>query len=323
MRRRAFMMLASAVVAAPLASRAQQAKMPVVGYLNPRTAEEDPELLDSFRRGLAEIGYVEGRSVAIEFRWADDQFTRLPDLAADLVSRRVDVIAALGGGNSVRAVSARTSTIPIIFNSGGDPVAEGMVASLSRPAGNLTGITMLSTELNPKKLELLHQLLPDAKTMALLVNPNNVDSRGLALEGARALGIELHLLYAGADADFDGVFAKLAELRAGALLINNNAFLNARFKQIASRALGERIPTIFGQREAAVAGGLMSYGGSLRESYRLAGVYAGRILKGEKPADLPVQQVTKVELIINLNTAKALAITFPPALLARADEVIE
>jgi putative ABC transport system substrate-binding protein len=326
MNRRDLMTLIGGAAVWPVAARAQQVAIPVIGYLNPRAANEDSTLLEGFRRGLGETGYVEGRNVEVEYRWAEDQFKRLPALAADLVRLRVDVIAALGGGSSVQAAKAETSSIPIVFITGGDPISAGLVASLNRPAGNLTGVSMLSTELVPKMLEILHQLLPNSKAMALLANPNNDDSKisaRLAIEAARALGLELHVLYAGADPDFDSAFARLAELRVEALLVNTNAFLNARFKQIAARALSSRIPTVFGQREAVAVGGLMSYGDSLTDSYRLAGTFTGRILKGEKPADLPVQQATKVELIINLKTAKALGISVPPSLLTRADEVIE
>jgi putative ABC transport system substrate-binding protein len=322
MNRRDLLSLLGGAAAWPVAARAQA--MPVIGYLNPRAANEDSTLLEGFRRGLGETGYVEGRNVEVQYRWAEDQFKRLPALAADLVRRRVDVIAALGGASSVQAAKAETSSIPIVFITGGDPISAGLVASLNRPAGNLTGVSMLSTQLVPKKLEMLHQLLPNSKTMGLLANPNSDDiSARLAIEAARALGLELHVLYAGDDRDFDGAFARITELRVEALLVNTNAFLNARFKQIAARALSGRIPTVFGQREAVIVGGLMSYGDSLTDSYRLAGTFTGRILKGEKPADLPVQQATKVELIINLKTAKALGITVPLALLTRADEVIE
>jgi putative ABC transport system substrate-binding protein len=326
MRRREFITLLGGAAAWPLDAVAQQRALPVIGYLNTRTANEDPQLLDGFRQGLDQAGYVEGRNVAIEFRWADGQVKRLPDLAADLVRRRVNVIAALSGSLPAQAAKGLTSTTPIVFLMGGDPISAGLVASLNRPGGNVTGVAMLSTEMTPKKLELLHELLPNAKTMALLVNPNVKDGEtmaGLAIEAARILGLGLHVLYAGADQDFDGVFAKLAELQAGALLVSTNAFLNTRFEQIAARALSSRVATVFGQREAATVGGLMSYGDSLKDSYRLAGVFTGRILDGEKPTDLPVQQSTKIELVINLKTAKTLGITVPLALLTRADEVIE
>jgi putative ABC transport system substrate-binding protein len=316
----------TAVIASSPIAFAQQPALPVVGYLNTRAANEDLDLLDGFRQGLGQAGYVEGRNVAIEYRWADGQPKRLPALAADLVHRRVGVIAALSGSSAAQAAKVLTSTIPVVFVTGGDPIFVGLVASLNRPGGNVTGVAMLSTELTPKKLELLHELLPNAKVMALLVNPNIKDSKnmaGLAIEAAHVFGLELHVLHASADQDFDGVFAKLAELRASALLVSNNAFLNTRFEQIAARALSAGIATVFGQREAAAAGGLMSYGDSLKDSYRLAGVFTGRILAGEKPADLPVQQATKVELTINLKTAKTLGLTVPASLLARADEVIE
>jgi putative ABC transport system substrate-binding protein len=327
-KRREFITLlgGAAVIASNPLAVAQQRALPVIGYLNTRAANEDPHLLEGFRQGLGQAGYVEGRNVAIEYRWADGQSKRLPDLAADLVRRRVNVIAALSGSAPGIAAKALTSTTPIVFVIGGDPISAGLVASLNRPGGNVTGVAMLSTEITPKKLELLHELLPNAKVMAVLVNPNLKDSETMArltIEAARILGLELHVLYAGADQDFDGVFAKLAELGASGLLVSTNAFLNSRFEQIAARALGSRIATVFGQREAATAGALMSYGDSLRDSYRLAGIFTGRILDGEKPADLPVQQATKIELTINLRTAKALGIIVPPNLLAAADEVIE
>jgi putative tryptophan/tyrosine transport system substrate-binding protein len=325
-RREFITLLGGAAAAWPLDAGAQQRALPVIGYLNTRTANEDPQLLDGFRQGLDQAGYVEGRNVAIEFRWADGQVKRLPDLAADLVRRRVNVIAALSGSLPAQAAKGLTSTTPIVFLMGGDPISAGLVASLNRPGGNVTGVAMLSTEMTPKKLELLHELLPNAKAMALLINPNVKDGEtmaGLAIEAARILGLGLQVLYAGADQDFDGVFAKLAELQAGALLVSTNAFLNTRFEQIAARALSSRMATVFGQREAATVGGLMSYGDSLKDSYRLAGVFTGRILDGEKPTDLPVQQSTKIELVINLKTAKALGLTVPLALLTRADEVIE
>ena len=280
----------------------------------------------AFREGLAEAGYIEGQNVTIEYRWAEGRYDRLPALAADLVRRRVDVIAATGGPAALAAKAAR-ATIAIVFRLAADPIAAGLVASLSRPAGNVTGVTSLNLEVGPKRLEFLHELVPTATTMAALVNPTNpsnaeILSRDLQAT-ARVLGLQLHLLHASSDADIDAVFATLTELRAGGLVIGTDAFFQSRDEKLAALTLRYRIPTIYQWREFVAAGGLMSYGGSAPDSYRLAGVYTGRILKGEKPADLPVQQATKLELFINLKTAKALGLTVPQSLLASADEVIE
>jgi putative ABC transport system substrate-binding protein len=326
MRRRAFItLLGGAAAAWPLAAHAQQPAMPVIGFLN-STSDASGQAVAEFRRGLAETGYVEGRNVSVEYRWAEGQYDRLPALAADLARRQVAAIVTTGGIPSALAAKAATTTIPIVFTIGADPVEVGLVASLNRPGGNITGVSILNVELGPKRLELLHELLPMATIVALLVNPTNpnaeIQSRELQA-AARTLGLELHVLHASAQRDFEPVLASLAQTRAGALLIGPDTFFVSQFEQLGALALRHAVPTISQYREFAVAGGLMSYGGRLDEPVRLAGLYAGRILKGEKPADLPVQQSTKVELVINLKTAKALGITFPLALLTRADEVIE
>ncbi len=318
---------AAAPLLRPLSVRAQQPALPVVGFLNSSSSGAFADRLRAFRRGLSETGYVEGRNVAVEYRWADEQNDRLPDLAADLVRREVAVIATAGGIPAARAAKAATTTIPIVFNIGADPVEVALVASLSRPGGNLTGVTTLAAELGPKRLELLHELIPTATVVALLVNPTSpvvAEILSKDLQGpARTLGLQVHVLHASTERDFDAVFATLAQLRVGALVIGTDALFIGRSQQLAALALRHAVPAIFQNREFAASGGLMSYGGSTADNIRLMGVYIGRILKGEKPADLPVQQSTKIELIINLKTAKALGLTVPLTLLARADEVIE
>jgi len=309
------------------AARAQQSALPVVGLLNYSSPDLSGDRLRVFREGLSESGYVEGRNVAIEYRHAENDFDRLPELAADLVRLRVAVIAAPGSVAAAHAAKAATATIPIVFQTGVDPVEAGLVATLNRPGGNLTGVTTLGIEVGPKRLELLHELVPTATIMALLVNPttrSNVESESRRMqEAARVLGLQLHILHASADRDFEAAFANLAQLHASALVIGGDAFLISRSEQLAALALRHAVPTIFQYRDFVVAGGLMSYGGNITDATRLVGVYTGRILKGEKPADLPVQQGTKVVLTINTRTAKALGLAVPLTVLGRADEVIE
>jgi putative ABC transport system substrate-binding protein len=324
MRRREFITLISSAAAWPLVSRAQQPALPVIGFLNSRAPGENPAILAAFRRGLEEIGYVEGQNVAVEYRWADGQYDRLPALAADLVGRRVAVIVA--NGPAVQTAKSATSALPIVFVAGFDPLAFGLVASLSRPGGNLTGVSVLDVEIGAKRLELLHELVPTANIIALLVNPTTPAAETVtkdAQAAARGLGLQLHVLHASSDLDFDSVFAMVAQLRVGALVIGADPFFTSRSQQLAKLTVDHAVPAIYEFREFAAAGGLISYGTSIVDAYHLAGVYTGRILKGETPSELPVQQATKVELYINLKTAKTLGITFPLSLLGRADEVIE
>jgi putative ABC transport system substrate-binding protein len=329
MRRRSFLtLLGGAAAAWPLAARAQQRPaMLVVGVLGSDSPDLSEVRLRGFRQGLSETGYVEGRNVAIEYRWAENQADRLPALAADLVRRQVHVIVALGSAVGAQAARAATATIPIVFQTASDPVAVGLVASLNRPGGNLTGVTSLNIELGPKLLQVLHELVPTAGTLALLVNPTDVGAETQlrdAQAAARTLGLpQLHVLQASSEHDFDRAFAELVQLRAGGLAIAASALFSGRSKQLAALAMRYAVPAISPYSEFAAAGGLMSYGGNRTEVWRLVGNYTGRILKGDKPADLPVQQSTRIELIINLKTAKALGLTMPTALLVRADEVIE
>jgi putative ABC transport system substrate-binding protein len=323
MRRREFIVLAGGTaVLWPRAARAQA--MPVVGFLNGASPELSAQLVAPFRQGLAEAGFVEGRNVAIEFRWANGQYDRLPALAADLVRRQVNVIAATSTPTGLPAKAA-TTTIPIVFVTGSDPVEQGLVASLKRPGGNLTGATTLAVELGHKRLELLHELVPAASLVGVLVNPTGPNLQAVSRDlqaAARTVGVPIHVLHASTEGDFDKVFAALAQLRAGALVIGTDTFFNSQSRKLAALTLRYSMPAIYQYREFAAAGGLMSYGGSITDAYRMAGIYTGRILKGEKPSDLPVQQSTKAELYINLKTAKALGLTVPPALLIRAEEVI-
>jgi ABC-type uncharacterized transport system substrate-binding protein len=326
MRRREFIALIGGATTWPLSVRAQQPSMPVIGFLGSDSPDLYADRLRAFRQGLKETGYVDGQNLAIEYRWAQGRNDQLPGLAADLVRGRMAVIVA-STTPSVLALKAATTTIPIVFFVAGDPVALGLVASLNRPGGNLTGTTTLTLEVGSKWLQLLHEMVPKATTFALLVNPSSpelAEAQARDLRAAAAnLGIEIHVLQASTDRDFDTVFANLVQLRADALVVSSDSFFFTRCEQLAALAARHAMPTIFGFREFAAAGGLMSYGASVTDQHRTVGVYTGRILKGEKPADLPVQQATKVELILNLKTAKALGLEVPPTLLARADEVIE
>ena len=327
MKRREFITLLGGTAAAwPIAVRAQQ-QLPVIGFLGSESPDLFAGRLRAFHQGLSETGYVEGRNARIDYRWAEGQYHRLPDLASDLARHRPAVIATIGGTPAALAAKAATTTIPIVFQIGIDPVEAGLVASLARPGSNLTGVTTLAVELAPKRLELMREVAPTATVVALLINPTNPTlaetlSRDVQAAGG-ILGVKLHVVQASTERDFDAVFTTLAQLRAGALVIGTDAFFNTRSEQIAALALRHGMPAIYQYPEFAQAGGLMSYGSSYREAHRVAGVYTGRILKGEKPAELPVQQATKVELVINLKAAKALGISVPPTLLARADEVIE
>ena len=323
MRRRQFIGLLGGTLAWPFAARAQQPAMPVIGFLSTKAPDDTPNLLAAFRQGLKDTGFVEGQNVAIEYRFAYNQNERLPALVADLILRQVAVIVAPATPSAIVAKAA-TGTIPIVFEIGGDPVQLGLVARLDRPGGNVTGVTQLNIEVATKRLELLHELVPKAKVMAYMVNPDYPDLETTEVQAAaRDLGVELHVLYASAERDFDTAFAKLAQLQAGGLLIGSSAFYVAKQEQLAALAVRHAVPAIFESRQFAIAGGLMSYGGSLTDAYRQAGVYTGRIAKGEKPSELPVLRGTKVELYINLKSAKALGLSVPPALQARADEMIE
>jgi putative ABC transport system substrate-binding protein len=320
--RREFMtLLAGATVVWPLAARAQQ--MPVIGFLYSRSP--DPQVVAAFREGLKEVGYIEGQNVEIEYRFAENQYDRLPALAADLVRHQVAVIAV--NGPAAKIAKRATATVPIVFSAGFDPVETGLVASLNRPGGNITGVTILDVELGPKRLELLRELVPATSTVAALVNPSDPTraetTAKLLRAAARTLGLQLYILRASTDAELDTVFASLIQQRAGGLVIGGEDFFNSRVKQLAALSIRYAVPTVYQLPEFTAAGGLASYGGNVPDAVRLAGLYAGRILKGENPADLPVQQATKIELIINLKTAKALGLTVPLTLLGRADEVIE
>ena len=327
MRRRDFIIfLAGAMAAWPLAARAQQKATPVIGVLN--TGSPGPStapFIAAFRQGLSEAGYVEGQNLAIEYRWAEGHYDRLPALAADLVDRKVDLIMASSPPSALAAKSA-TSTIPIVFRSGADPVGDGLIASLAHPGGNLTGVSFIADELTAKRLALLSELVPRAGVIALLMNPNNATAERVirdVQEAARTNGLQLHVLKASSEREIDSAFASLVQLHVDALVVGADPFLSTRREQLVTLASRRAVPAIYAWREFAAIGGLISYGSSLTAAFRLVGAYAGKILKGTKPADLPVEQPTKYELVINLKTAKALGITVPPTLLASADEVIE
>jgi len=326
MRRRDLLaLIAGAAALRPLAVVAQQPKVPVIGYLNPGAAGTGGPSVAAFRQGLGETGYFEGRNVAIEYRRAEGSYDRLPELAADLVGRKVDVIVTNGPAGALAAKGA-TSTIPVVFNGVGDPVGVGLIANLARPEGNLTGFSILTAELMPKLIEFLSELVPQVRMLALLVNPNNPNTRRNiedAQHAARTKGMQLQILEAATEGETDSAFASLVELQAGSLVVAGDAFFFTRREQLVALASRHKVPAIYVFREFAAVGGLISYGASITASFRESGVYAGKILKGAKPADLPVQQPTKFELVINLKTANALGLTVPPALLARADEVIE
>jgi ABC-type uncharacterized transport system substrate-binding protein len=329
-RRKFFVMLGGAAAAWPIAARAQQPAMPVIGFLSSFAAEsfapESQPYAAAFRQGLSEIGYSDGHNVAIEYRWAENQASRLPVLAAELVRRKVAVIAATGGTASALAAKAATTTIPIVFTAGSDPVKIGLVASLNRPGGNVTGVTMLANVLAAKRLELISELVSKATAIGFLVNPNNPNAVAETSDmeaGARAVGKQSVLLRASTEREIDTVFATLTQQRVEALAIAGDPLFDIRRSQIVALAAQHAVPTISFSRQFVLAGGLMSYGSSITDAYRQAGLYAGRILKGDKPADLPVVQATKVELVLNLKTAKTLGITFPLSLLGRADKVIE
>jgi putative ABC transport system substrate-binding protein len=326
MRRREFITLLGGAMAWPLAAYPQQSAMPVIGFLHSGAAEAGAPMVAPFRQGLKEAGYVEGENVVIEYRWAEGQFDRLPAMAADLVRRQVAVIVAGGGSVTGRAVKAATATIPIVFSMGDDPVKLGFVNSLSVPGGNLTGVSLLTTGLEAKRLELLHEVVPGASVVGLLVNSDFPDVETQlkdVLAAARELGLQITVLNASSERDIDTVFATLVQQRVGALLVASSPLFMGRREQLVALASRNAIPAIFEWPEFVSLGGLMSYGTNLADGYRQVGVYAGRILKGAKPADLPVQQLVKVELVINLKTAKALGLTLPLPLIGRADRVIE
>ena len=325
-RRKFLVMLGGAAAAWPLALRAQQAAMPVIGFLSGRSPGESESVEAAFRQGLKESGYAEGQNVHIAFRWAEGRYDRLPALLASLVDIRVAVIAAAGGQAVPLAAKAATSTIPIVFVSGEDPVKLGLVASLNRPGGSATGVSMFLSEMEAKRLALLHELVPTGTITGVIVNPSSpsIDTQLREINSAaRALGRQIQIVNATNERELDAAFVSLAQSKVGALLIASNAYFTSRRDQIVALAAQRAIPAIYDQREFPMAGGLVSYGTNLSDSYRLMGVYTGKVLKGEKPTDLPVQQSTKFELVINLKTAKALGLDVPPALSARADEVIE
>ena len=325
MRRREFISLLSGAATWPLAARAQQT-MPVVGFLNAAIADHYKKFTNEFRRGLREMGFVEGQNVVVEYRWAEAHYERLPDLAADLISRRVAVIAATSTPAALAAKKA-TTTIPIVFTTGSDPVEVGLVTNIARPGGNVTGLTQITMELGPKRVELLHQLVPKATVLALAVNPKNPAVAKVqiqdAQDAARALGLQLEILQASTEEEFDKALTNLPQQVGGLVIAGGDLFFLSEAANLAAITVRHKVPTIFHGREFAAAGGLLSYGGSVADSYHLAGIYVGRILTGEKPGDLPVQRSSKLEIFINVKTAKALGITIPQGLVISADEVID
>ena len=327
MKRREFItLLGSAAAAWPLAARAQQAAMPVVGFLGAPSAAPYARYVAAFHQGLKEVGYVEHQNVAMEYRWADGQYDRLPALAAELVNRRVAVIVPIGGAPATLTAKAATSTIPIVFNLGADPIGLGLVTNLNRPGGNITGIAMMTLEIETKRLELLHELAPASTALAVLLNPTNAQAQTQEREAqraARVIGRQVLILKAGTEREIESAFAALVRERAGGLLVGGDTFFNSQETLFVVLSARHAIPTIYPFKAFVDAGGLMSYGTSLLDAYRQTGVYAGRVLKGERPGDLPIVQPTKFELVINMKIARALDIAISPTLLARADEVIE
>jgi putative ABC transport system substrate-binding protein len=327
MRRREFILLIGGGAAAwPFVAFPQQPAVPVIGFLNSTSPIEWAPFVKAFKKGLSEEGYVDGQNVAIEYRWAEGQYNRLPGFAAELVARRVSILVATGGEVAAQAAKSATNIIPIIFTVGGDPVKLGLVASLNRPGGNVTGVNLLTSSLAAKRLEILREIVPKAELIGILVKPGRPAADEQirdAREAARTLGLRIHLLEANSVGDIERAFATLVQMQIGALLVGSDPFFNSRRDHIVTLAARHHIPAIYETREFALAGGLMSYGTILTEAYREIGIYAGKILKGARPADLPVQQATKVELIVNLKTAKALGITVPQSVQNRADEVIE
>jgi len=325
MRRRDFIALGGAALAAGAVGARAQQPLPRIGLLASTTPNAYASRIEAFRRGLSEAGYVEGRNVAIEQRWAEEKYERLPEMAADLVSRNVSVIVAITTA-SATAAKAATASVPIVFEVGGDPITLGLVTSLSRPDGNLTGVSLLNVELGTKRLELVHQLVPSVRVVAALVNPSSPNAKVLVREfdnAARDLGLELHILNATSQGEFEQVFATLTQQHVGALVIGTDPLFNDHSERLASLATRNALPTIYQYRAFVTAGGLMSYGGNFEEPFRQTGIYTGRVLKGAKPTDLPIQQSSKVELIVNLKAAKGLGISVPMSLLGRADEIIE
>jgi putative ABC transport system substrate-binding protein len=324
-RRREFITLLGGTAVWPLVVRAQQSATPVVGFIGTGTPESTSLELAGFRRGLSETGFVEGQNLIVEYRWAGGQNSRLSALADDLVRQHVAVIAVVGNAVAFAAKTA-TATIPIVFQVGNDPVAAGLVASLAQPGGNLTGVTTLSAEIVEKRLELLHELVPKASSVALLINPTNRDSENSKRDSevaARTLGLQIHVMRASTTREIDAAFKSFGQLQAGALMIAPDSFFNSQSEEFAALTLRYAVPTIYQYRKFATSGGLISYGANIADAFRLVGVYTGRVLKGDKPANLPVQRAAKVELFINLKTAKTLGLTVPPTLLTSADEVIE